>query len=212
MNRIDTKIRATGFNKGQEVDLWYQLHAALDVLCAQLDADGGVTDTDYQANCITALINTRITDSAGNVFFNALSNAEGFTDIRPGFITRKQRHWIMYNFTNAFETLCEQLDGDAGITAVNFEALCYTAKFLHNVRDPKGVTDLGNGTTYYFSAGNTDRKQLVEWLYNAVDALETLGEKLDADGDVTDTDYEANTYTAYLLVNIENAAGSVIGN
>jgi hypothetical protein len=38
MNRIDTKIRATGFNKGQEVDLWYQLHAALDVLCAQLDA------------------------------------------------------------------------------------------------------------------------------------------------------------------------------
>jgi hypothetical protein len=71
---------------------------------------------------------------------------------------------------------------------------------------------LGNGTTYYFSAGTTDRKQLVEWLYNAVDALETLGEKLDADGDVTDTDYEANTYTAYLLVNIENAAGSVIGN
>jgi hypothetical protein len=29
---------------------------------------------------------------------------------------------------------------------------------------------------------------------------------------VTDTDYEANTFTAYLLVNIENAAGSVIGN
>lgn len=211
-NIINDLVRATGFTRMQEVELWYALHKSLQVLCAQLDADGGVTDTDYEALCWTAIINCKISNSQGNTV-GVKSSDLGFYTLAPTGLPSDARHWLMYNFVNAWETLCEKLDADAGITDTDYEANCYTATLPYVVKDPKGVTDLGNGTVFYFGQGGmSSRKYLIEWFYGALNSLETLTEQLDADGGVTDTDYEANTYTAYCTVRVENSAGSVIGN
>jgi hypothetical protein len=208
-NLLTTLIKPTGITRGQEIDLLYGLHKSLYTICAQLDDDSGVTDTDYEELCWAAIINCAMENSQGNAFRNFVS-AEYFRDIRPNGMDVMTRHLLMYNFTNAFETLCEKLDADAGVTDETYEANCFTAKFLHMIRDPRGVTDLGNGS-YYFSpsAGNTS--EYIEWLYNTVDALETLAEQLDADGTVNDTDYEANSFTTYITLTVENRAGSTVG-
>lgn len=214
-NLLNNIVRATGFTLGQEVDIWYALHKSLQVLAAKLDDDAGVGNGagTYEALCFTALINTSITNSQGNLVFNRKGD-ENFYTIAPTGITNEARHWLMYNYTNAWETLCEQLDADAAVGngSGTYEALCFTAKFLQIIVDPKGQTDLGNGTTFYFTPGCSDRKMFIEWLYNAIDALETLTEQLDADGTVTDMDYEELSYETYCLINVENAAGSVVGN
>jgi hypothetical protein len=214
-NLLTTLAKAAGFTPGQEVDIWYALHKSLQVLCAKLDDDAGVGNGSgtYEANCWTAIINCSITNSQGNRVANALSNAEGFASISPmAPITPEARQWIMYNFANAWETLCEQIDGDATVTLTTYEANCWTAMFLHTIKDPKGVTDLGNETNFYFTAGHHPVKWLLDWFYNAYNALETLAEQLDGDGGVTDTDYEELTYEAYCLVNVENSAGNSLGN
>ena len=54
--------------------------------------------------------------------------------------------------------------------------------------------------------------QLIDLLYNMVDAIETLTEQLDADGTVTDTNYEALWYTANVTVKIESSEGNLLGN
>lgn len=213
-NLLKTLIRATGFSKAQELDAWYTLYKALDILLAQLDADAGITATNFEALCFTAICNTTIVNSQGNSIGAALStDLPNFRRVSPAGFSDLDRHLMMYNYTNMWETLCEKLDADGDVSDTNYEALCYTATFLHVVKDPKGVTDLGNGVVYYFKPGGPhDRKQLIEWLYNAIYSLELLATKLDSDGGVTDTDYEANSYTAYCTVRVENAAGSVIGN
>jgi len=210
-NLKNVLAKATGFTHGQEVDIWYGLLKSLYTLCAKLDADGTVNDTDYTANCWTAFFSCRIEDTSGNTIMNAASS-ENFFDIRPGLITDEARHWLMYWFSAAIYTLTAQLDADTGVADTTYEANCYTAMFLQIVVDPKGVTNYGNGTTYYFTPGYCDRKMLLEWLYNAYNAIETLTEQLDLDGTVTDTNYEALTYTVYQLINVENAAGNSLGN
>jgi hypothetical protein len=210
-NILTTTIKPTGLLLRQEIDLLYGLHKALHTVCAQLDGDAGITATNFEALCWTAIVNCALENSQGNSIRNFASD-EGFRSVRPTGIDDVSRHWILYNFTNAWETLCEKLDADGDVADADYEANCYTAKFLHIIKDPKGVTDLGNGVVFYFAAGAYNKKQYIEWLYNAVDALETLTEQLDADGGVTDTDYEANAFTAYITLKVENAAGSVVGN
>lgn len=118
---------------------------------------------------------------------------------------------LMYQITNAMETLTEQLDTDA-LTLNTYEANAYTAYFLHNVENMRGNT-LGNGTDYYFRpTGVLNNHKLVDWLYNAVEAIYTMAAQLDGDGTVTDTNYTALWYTANILVTVENSAGSRNGN
>jgi hypothetical protein len=211
-NTLKYKVNARSLQRSQEVEIWYALYKSLDVLCNKLDDDTGVTDTDYGALVVDAILNAKITNSQGNVAGYLQAAVEGSAIVSPRGLTDAQRHWMMYNYVNAWETLCEKLDADAGITDTNYEALWYTATFLHVVKDPKGVTDLGNGTVFYFTAGHCDRERLIEWLYNAVASLEGLTTKLDSDGGITDTDYEELTYETYCNVQIENEAGSIAGN
>jgi len=157
------------------------------------------------------LINTVITDSKGNRT-GLQSNAENFYSISPTGITDAARLQLLYNFFNALETLCEQLDADTGVADTDYEANCYTALLLHKVEDTKGNI-LGNGTTFYFRPGGVfNQKELVECYYNIVDAIETLTEQLDADGTVTDTNYEALWFTATILLKVKNGEGSIVGN
>jgi hypothetical protein len=210
-NLLQTLVKATGFNQGQEVDLWFVLWDTLYWLLTKLDADGGVTDTDYLDLCYVAMAKGTVRNSSGGRT-GLDSNDPDLFEISPRGISAAARHRLLYTYTNAWETLCEKLDADGTVNDTDYEALCYTALFLHVVKDEKGVTDLGNGTVYYFTPGNSDREQLVEWFYNALNALETLTEQLDADSGVTDVDYESAVYETYATMLVRNAAGNTIGN
>lgn len=198
-------IKPTGMKQADEVDLLYQILASLKGICTKLDADGGVPLTTYLANCYTAIFDIDVCDSKGNSSLNG-----GRYTITPTGITGQARQELLYQIFNSFETLAEQLDAD-GLTDSTYEALCYTAKFLWKVENSVG-SSLGNGTTYYFRNGCGDLKQLVDLYYAIIDAIETLTEQLDADGTVTDTNYEALWFTATILTKVTNSAGNTVGN
>ena len=206
MANIHPDIRPAGMNQKELVKFLYAAVASYAGLCAKLDLDAGVPLTTYLANCYTAMFSDYIEDHQGN-----RTGLTGRNLIKPTGMSDKALLLLMYDLTNALETLTEQLDTDT-LTGSDFEALCYTALIFHNVEDDKG-NRLGNGTVYYFGPTSIgDNKQLIEWIYNYVNAWETLCEKLDADGTVTDTKYEELWYTATYLFRVENAAGSVLGN
>lgn len=214
MSNIHPDIRPGGLNQRNLVTLLRMILTSLQGICAKLDDDGGVPMTDYEANCITALINGIVECAKGTRFQNVVTESSSVGPVKivnPYGISDNVLVDLMYDITNCFETLTEQLDADV-LTDSTYEALCYTAKFLHIVENSKGA-QLGNGTAYYFKPGGVrNDDQLVEWLYNVVDAIETLTEQLDADGTVTDTDYESLWFTNTILLRVENAAGNVVGN
>ncbi len=212
MADIEADIKPSGLNQADEVDLMYQLMNSIKGICTKLDADGGVPLTTYVANCYTAIFNGAIYDSQDNSLINRVSTADDrFYIISPGGLTKKARLEWMYQFLDMLETLTEQLDTD-GLTGSDFESLCYTALMTYKVTNCKGST-LGNGTTFYFNPGGSmDQKHLVDFYYKAIDAIETLTEKLDADGTVTDTNYEALWFTAKILKKVQNSAGNILGN
>lgn len=209
MANIHPDISPGGLTMDREVDLWYQLFYSIAGICAKLDADAGVPLTTYMDNVVVAIANGSLTNSAGASIANFVSQ-ENFYQVSPIGIDDTARLHLIYQFTNMLETLTEQLDTD-GLTDSDYEALCYTALILHRVEDTKGNI-LGNGTAYYFRPGGIDKGQLIEWFYNAVNAIETLTEKLDLDGTVTDANYEALWFTATVLTRVQNGDGNVVGN
>ena len=215
MANIHPDIKPNGLGQKELIDLVTMLLRSLQGICAKLDNDGGVTDTTYEANAITALINLSATDHVGNRFSNGAAMSSTLEDhhiLDPEGYSAPALLAFLYQFTNAFETVCEQLDLDAGITATTFEANCYTAMFLHIIENEKG-NQLGNGTAYYFRPGGVlPQDELVDWFYNTINAIETLTEQLDADGDVTDVNYEGLWFTAIILMIVENSQGNTLGN
>lgn len=199
-------ITPRGISQKHKVDLLYQIVSTIAGICAKLDSDGGVTDTDYTALCYTAIIKVMVEDSKDN----KTGNTRDYF-ISPYGISDKALQALLYQLFDSFETLTEKLDADGGVTDTDYEALCYTAKFLGIIEDGKGNA-LGNGTSFYFRAGGFEVPELIDLLYNIVDAIETLTEQLDADGGVTDTNYEALWYTANITVKIENSKGNLLGN
>lgn len=216
MGNIHADIKPNGLNQRELVNAFCMIARAIQGICQKLDDDSGVTLTTYEANVVTALINFSIMDSQGNRFSNgadASSTLEDHVIVEPTGISDDAALAMMYQITNAFETLCEQLDDDS-LTLSTYEANCYTAKFLHIVENKRGNA-LGNGTAYYFRPGGPmNRDELVDWLYNVFDAIETLTEQLDsvAEATVNDTDYEATWFTAVCLMIIENSQGNTVGN
>jgi hypothetical protein len=208
-NILQTNITPRSLTLAQEADFWYMIHKALWTICDKLDDDTGVPLTTYEANCYTALINTVIEDSTGNII-GLKSSDLNFHRISPRGITDNARLHMMYNFFNAWETLCEQLDTDT-LTDSTYEALCYTALFLQTVRGPTG-TILGNGTRYQWGPSCHNQQQLVELMYMVFNAIETLTEQLDGDGTVNSTDYEADAFTAVCTLKITNGANATVGN
>lgn len=210
MANIHPDIRPNGLNQKDEVDLLYQIVSSIKGICAKLDDDGGVPLETYEANVFTAIFNGSITDTKGNLVQNFVRE-KGFYIINPTGMSDAARLECLYQIYDMFETLTEQLDTDV-LTDSTYEALCYTALLLHMVTNQNGDT-LGNGNAYWFRPGGvTPQDALVDTYYNIVDAIETLTEQLDADGTVTDTDYEALWFTANVLKRVENSQGSVVGN
>jgi hypothetical protein len=206
MGNVHPNISPRGLSQKDLVDILYMIVHSIKTLCAQLSADATVNDSTFTALCYTAGFTVSITDSKGNVTGNTGNETQFIT---PYGVSDKALLQVMWEITNAFETITEQLD-DAAVSETDYEELCYEAIFLHLIENSVGTT-VGNGTVYKFRPGGvTDQKQLVEWIYNALNALETFTEKLDADG-WTDSTYEALCFTATILLRVENAAGDRIG-
>lgn len=210
--KICADIKPSGLAMKDEVDLYYQIISSLKGICAKLDDDGGVTSTTYEANVYTAIFNGYIEDSKGNILINRVAAKDhAFQHITPRGITDKDRLELFYDVLDMLETLTEQLDGDS-LGDTDYEALCYTALVLKMVTNQRGQT-LGNGNTFWFNPGGASPKlHLVDLHYQLVNTIATLTAKLDDDGTVTDTDYEALWYTANILLTVENSAASRIGN
>ena len=186
-------IRPAGFNQKHIVDLLYQIVSSIKGICAKLDDDSAVTDEDHEALCYTAIIKTFIEDSKGNTTGTSRDNF-----ISPYGIDDPSLLNLLYQIFNSFETLTEKLDDGGGVADTDYEANCYTAKFLGIIE--LGANSIGNGVTFYFRAGGVFVPELVDLLYNMVDAIETLTEQLDDDGTVNNTNYEALWYTASITV------------
>lgn len=212
MANIEAQIKPGGMSQRNLVDLLYMVIAAIQGICQKLDDDGGVPMTDYEANVFTAIFNGAIEDSRGNTIINAVSGKEDrFFIINPTGVDDRSLNEIVYQIFDMWETLTEQLDADV-LTDSTYEALCYTALYTWIVENCKG-SQLGNGTAYYFRPGGMlNKDQMVDLLYQIVNSIETLTEQLDADGTVTDTDYEALWFTATVTMRVENSAGNVVGN
>jgi hypothetical protein len=194
------------------VDLIYMLTAAVKGICTKLDADGGVTLTTYTANAYTAIFNGHIEDSKGNQLINRVAAKDkNFYHITPTGMSNQALITWLYDFFDMMETLTEQCDTDP-LGDSNYEALVYTALYLWKVTNQSGNT-LGNGNTYWFNPGGVmNNGELVNLLANMVYSIHVFTDKLDDDGTVTDTNFEALWDTAAILMQIEDSKGNIRGN
>lgn len=210
MANIHPDIRPGALATKDLVNAMYMITASIAGICAKLDADDTVNDATYLANCYTALYSTIIEDGRGNRTGVVADATRAKVVMHNAVDTAALIEWLYQTF-NAIETLTEQLDADSGVTGTDYEANCYTALLTHMVTNQTGNT-LGNGNTFYFNPGGAPERELVDCLYNLFNCIETLTEQLDADGGVTDTDYEALWFTAVCLMRIEDSKGNVVGN
>ena len=218
MANYEAQIKPGGLSQRNLVDLLYMIVASIKGICAKLDDDVGVTATTYESSAYTAIFNGYIEDSRGNSIMNRANDGSGtyvtderFFIITPMGVSDHDLNECIYQIFDMFETLTEACDTDA-LGDSNYEALCYTALFTWIIENRKGSA-LGNGTTYYFRPGGMhNQDQLINLLYQIVNAIETLTEKLDADGTVTDTNYEALWFTATVTMRVQNSQGNVVGN
>ena len=202
-------------NQRDLIDILYMIVTSMRGIAAKLDADGSVTLTTYLAN-VDALFNFAIEDSRGN-YLN-LGKAESSTlpptfIIGPKGIDNRALIELLYMIFNAWETMCEQLDGDGNPpTNTDYEAIAYTAIYLKNVMNGHGNT-LGNGTVYTFTPhGVTAQWPLVDLLYMILDGIETFTEQADTDAAPADSNYEALWFTANITLTVENSSGDRVGN
>jgi len=207
---IPKYITPTGMKIADELDLLYGFITSIKGICAKLDADGTVTDEDYESLCYTAICNCFIYDSRGNLAGQKLStDLENFVIAGPNSIGVKERIAILYQIFNMWETLLEKCDADH--TDTNYEALWYTATFLWKVMDHRGNI-LGNSNYLFKPGGGGDYRALIDLYYAIVASIEGVTAKLDDDTAVADTNYEALWYTANILVKVTNSAGNTKGN
>lgn len=132
-------------------------------------------------------------------------------DIRPNGLSQKDLVDLLYMLTASMTGLCQKLDSDGGVADTNYNALCYTAIMTILVENSIG-SRTGNTGDYIITPVGVSDEALLEWLYDYIDAFETLTEKLDADGTVNDTDYEALCYTAIITKIVQNQTGNQLGN
>ena len=212
MAAIIADIKPTGMNQRDLVDLVYQLTSSLVGLAAKLDADDAAVTT-YTTG-IDAIFNCQVEDSKGNVTRLAgteSSTVAPFYSITPNGITNEALLEWMYQWTAALYSLCYTLDNSAGVGTTTYIANAYTAIMTDRIVNRRGQT---TGASYTFTFNAVDHRggRIVEWLYDAVNAVETLTELLDLDATLTDTNYEALWFTNNITLTVENNAGNRVGN
>lgn len=216
------------------IDLMYMLQASMHGVCTKLDAEAAGLDT-YLANCYSALFHVRLFDYRANMTTDE-TTVDHVVEPAGGLSTAAFIEWI-YDWINAFETLCEQLDGDAAIADdTDYESLCYHAlilpymfesgrynqtTILGNDNTSGGITGVDTGGTPWLltkigPVGKPNDRVICDLFYDMLNAWGTLLVKIDADADAAappaDNDYAALWYTATILMRVENSAGNSLGN
>lgn len=123
-------------------------------------------------------------------------------EIKPNGVSDKYLIDLMYMLQYSMEKLCAYLDADtgAGVILTTYEANCYTALFHTQVWDYRGnktpnVTTVDHIIT---PGGGLSTAALIQWIYDWINAFETLVEQIDADA-LTASDYEDLCYEAIIL-------------
>jgi hypothetical protein len=211
MSNLEVQIKPTGLKHKSLVDCLYAVVSSIKGICAKLDDDGGVTSTDYEANVFTAIFNGEITNSRGDVVRNVVTAKEPYyCNAGPAGISDRAILQFIYQIFDMMETLTEQLDGDS-LADTNYEALVYTAHYLWTIENEAGSL-VGASTDCLIRPGGIDQRRLVDILYCFVHSIHVLTDKLDDDGTVTDTNYEALWDTANILMQVEDTKGNIAGN
>lgn len=231
MANIHPEIKPNAVMDKYLIDLMYMLQQSVYGLCLKLDAEG-TGNTNYVALCYTAIFREQVWDYRGNKTQN-VSVCDYIVMPSGGLPAGALCQWL-YDYANAFETLTEKLDADAGITDDNdYESLCYHAILLPYQFEDKTGTIIGNDSssggfstspdsgaapwllTKIGPIGKPNDRILCDLCYDMINAWETLCEKIDADGAAAPpaaTNYEALWYTATVLMKVENSSGSLLGN
>ncbi len=211
MSNIEVQIKPSGVSKRSLVDCLYAAVSSIKGISAKLDDDGGVPLTTYEANVFTALFNGSIENSRGDRVVNAVSGKEDtFFIMSPTGVSNRAIIQCIYQVFDMMETLTEQLDTDT-LTDSNYEALVYTAHYLWRIFNERG-SSVGASTGQTITPMGIDDLQLVDILYAFVHSVDTLTKKLDLDGTVTDTNYEALWDTANILMQVQDSKGNIAGN
>jgi len=121
-------------------------------------------------------------------------------DIKPNGVSDKYLIDLMYMLQQSLYGLCLKLDVDATVPLTTYRANCYTAIFHTQVWDYRG-NKTQNVTTcdhIVMPSGGLPNAALIQWLYDYINAFETLVEQLDTDA-ITTSDYEDLCYEAIIL-------------
>jgi hypothetical protein len=142
-----------------------------------------------------------------------MSNVEA--QIKPNGVSQRNLVDLIYAFVYSFKGVCAKLDDD-DIDDATYEALCYTAIFNGSIEDSRGNYIMNRVSAkddrfFMISPTGISDKDLLEFLYQWFDMVETLTEQLDAD-DASSGTYESLIYTAIYLWIVENCKGSQLGN
>lgn len=182
----------------------------------QLDADAGVTDTDYNANIAAALAaNAQLTLVRGNLANGTelgdavdLDGDRVYTARTDGALIREfnAAQAQVESIRAAFVVMLAQLDLDATVTDTDYEANNTVASLTSNQtvagEQLAGEPAQLNAAGVRVHSSDADDGLLTEVEALVVDValirtnLIAALVQLDADGGVTDTDYEANNTPA----------------
>jgi len=211
MSNIEVQIKPSGVSKRNLVDCLYAVVSSIKGICAKLDDDGGVPSATYEALCFTAIFNGCLENSRASQVMNALSGrGDTFFYASPTGINNRSIIQTIYQVFLMMETLTEQLDADS-LSDTNYEALVFTALYLWTIENEFGDT-VGANTAQWIRPGGIDDNNLVDILYAMVRSIHVLTDKLDDDGTVTGTNYEALWDTANILMQVEDSKGNIAGN
>lgn len=135
----DYHLSPVGMSDPGLLTLLYQLYDSIETLTEQLDSDG-LTDDTYEALGYEALVTTSmITNLVGDTLGNGNNHW-----LKPGGVMPQDKLVdVLYDLVNSWETICEQLDGDATVSDTNYEALWFTATILNTIENSGGNT-VGN--------------------------------------------------------------------
>lgn len=136
-------------------------------------------------------------------------------EIHPGGVSDKYLIDLMYMLQQSMYGLCLKLDSDATVPLTTYVANCYTAPFREQVWDYRGnkTQDVTTVDHIIMPSGGLPAGVLNQWLYDYVNAFETLAEQLDTDV-LTDSDYESLCYHAIVFpYRFEDKTGvTILGN
>lgn len=211
MAKVCPDIKHNGLNQDDLVELLYMIGASIHGICAKLDADGTVTDTNYDVLCYQAGYDWVIVENKNGSRIGHITDTLNAQIISPQGISDKALLQFMYGTYYALYTMALKLDNDGGVPLTTYVANVWTAICSHRVSHD-GNSWLGVGTGYYFHPGGViNQDRFVDWLYNIVYAIYILTAQLDTDV-LSDNNYAALWYTASITLTVENSYGNKIGN